>query len=90
MDVEKDTFNMSPAFLEAVILQVKKEGKLKPRVIVAVDLFGQPADYPQIGQIANKYNLLILEDGAQGFGGRIGEQRASSFGDISTTSFYSY
>lgn len=44
VDVEEDTFNMSPASLEAAILQVKKEGKLKPRVIVAVDLFGQPAD----------------------------------------------
>lgn len=88
VDVEEDTFNMSPASLEAAILQVKKEGKLKPRVIVAVDLFGQPADYPQIRQIADKYDLLILEDGAQGFGGRIGEQRACSFGDISTTSFF--
>lgn len=88
VDVEEDTFNMSPASLEAAILQVKKEGKLNPRVIVAVDLFGQPADYPRIRQIADKYGLLILEDGAQGFGGRIGQQRACSFGDISTTSFF--
>lgn len=88
VDVEEDTFNMSPDSLEDAILQVKKEGKLIPRVIVAVDLFGQPADYPRIRQIAEKYDLLILEDGAQGFGGRIGEQRACSFGDISTTSFF--
>lgn len=88
VDVEEDTFNISPASLEAAILQVKKEGILNPRVIVAVDLFGQPVDYPQIRQIADKYDLLILEDGAQGFGGRIGERRACSFGDISTTSFF--
>lgn len=88
VDVEEDTFNMSPASLEDAVLKVKEEGKLQPRVIVAVDLFGQPADYPQIRQIAEKYDLLILEDGAQGFGGRIGERRACSFGDISTTSFF--
>lgn len=88
VDVEEDTFNMSPVSLEDAVLQVKREGRLRPRVIVAVDLFGQPADYPQIRQIAEKYDLFILEDGAQGFGGRIGERRACSFGDISTTSFF--
>ena len=64
VDVEEDTFNMSPDSLEDAILQVKKEGKLTPHVIVAVDLFGQPADYPKIRQITEKYDLLILEDGA--------------------------
>ncbi|MCI9141342.1 MAG: DegT/DnrJ/EryC1/StrS family aminotransferase [Lachnospiraceae bacterium] len=88
VDVEEDTFNMSPSSLEEAILQVKHEGKLIPRVIIAVDLFGQPADYPEIRRIAEKYELLILEDGAQGFGGRIGESKACSFGDISTTSFF--
>ena len=57
-------------------------------VIVTVDLFGLPANYPAIRQIADKYHLLILEDGAQGFGGNINGQRACSFGDISTTSFF--
>lgn len=88
VDVEEDTFNMSPTSLEEAVLKIKEEGKLRPRVIVAVDLFGQPADYTRIRQIAEKYDLLILEDGAQGFGGQIGEQRACSFGDISTTSFF--
>jgi dTDP-4-amino-4,6-dideoxygalactose transaminase len=69
--------------LEEAILQIKREGKLTPRVIVAVDLFGQPADYPKLRQVADRYGLMILEDGAQGFGGRIGQQRACSFGDIS-------
>ncbi len=88
VDVESDTYNISPEKLEEAILRVKKDGKLVPRVIIAVDLFGQPADYFKIREIAYKYNLLILEDGAQGFGGRIGMQRACSFGDISTTSFF--
>lgn len=88
VDVEEDTFNMSSESLERAILQVKQEGKLTPRVIVAVDLFGQPADYTQIRPIAKKYDLLILEDSAQGFGGQIETRKACSFGDISTTSFF--
>lgn len=88
VDVEKDTFNISPTSLEHAIIKVKEEGKLNPKVIIAVDLFGQPANYPEIKKIAEKYNLLLLEDGAQGFGGRIGKQRACSFGEISTTSFF--
>ena len=55
---------------------------------MAVDLFGQPADYGKLRTIAKRYNMVILEDAAQGFGGRIGEQKACSFGDISTTSFF--
>jgi len=88
VDVEENTFNMSPSSLEEAIIQVKTEGNLIPKVIIAVDLFGQPANYPEIRKIAGKYNLLILEDAAQGFGGRIGEQKACSFGDISATSFF--
>lgn len=88
VDVEEDTFNLSPTSLEEAIVRVKEEGKLTPKVIITVDLFGQPADYPEIRKIANRYGLLILEDGAQGFGGRIGEKKACSFGDISTTSFF--
>lgn len=88
VDVEKDTFNISPEKLEEAIQKVLKEGKQTPKVIVAVDLFGQPADYIELRKIADKYDLLILEDGAQGFGGRIADQKVCSFGDISTTSFF--
>lgn len=88
VDVEKQTFNISVDSLEKAVQRVLEERKLVPKVIVAVDLFGQPADYPQIKKVADKYGLLILEDGAQGFGGRIGSRRACSFGDISTTSFF--
>lgn len=88
VDVERDTFNISPSCLENTILRVKEEGELNPKAIIAVDLFGQPADYMRIRAIAEKYDLLLLEDGAQGFGGQIGQQKACSFGDISTTSFF--
>ena len=88
VDVEEDTFNISAEDLECAIKETLSEGKLTPRVIVAVDLFGLPANYPAIRQIANQYNLLILEDGAQGFGGDINGKKACSFGDISTTSFF--
>lgn len=88
VDVDIDTFNISAESLEKAIQNVLKEGKLIPKAVIAVDLFGQPADFPKIKKITEKYNLLLLEDGAQGFGGRIGENRACSFGDIATTSFF--
>lgn len=88
VDIEEDTFNLCPMDLERRIQQVLAEGKLQPKVIVPVDLFGQPADYPRIEAIAKKYGLLVLEDGAQGFGGAIGSRRVCSFGDAATTSFF--
>lgn len=88
VDVDERTYNMDPVKLETAIQKVLVEGKLIPRVIVAVDLFGLPADYDMIRSIADKYGLKILEDGAQGFGGEIDGKKACSFGDISTTSFF--
>ena len=88
VDVCEETFNLAAADLERAIQRVIADGRLKPRVIVAVDLFGLPADYKAIRAIADKYGLLILEDGAQGFGGTIDGKRACSFGDIATTSFF--
>ncbi len=88
VDVDKDTFNIDPVKLETAIQSTIKEGLYQPRVVIPVDLFGLPADYPAIEKIAKKYNLLILEDGAQGFGGRIGDRRACSFGNAAATSFF--
>lgn len=88
VDIDANTYNISPQNLETAIEYVLYNTNLKPKVIVAVDLFGQPADFYQISQIANKYGLFILEDSAQGFGGKIGGKKACSFGDISTTSFF--
>ncbi len=88
VDVDEDTFNIDPKSLEKAIENVKKEGKLNPKVVITVDLFGLPADYYAIKEVADKHNLFILEDGAQGFGGSINGKRACSLGDISTTSFF--
>lgn len=88
VDVDEDTYNISPESLETAVEKVLRDGKLKPRAVVAVDLFGLPAAFGQIRSAAEKYGLLILEDGAQGFGGAIDGRKACSFGDIATTSFF--
>lgn len=88
VDVYEDTFNMDPASLENAILAVINAGKLVPKVIIPVDLFGQPAEYDKILAIAQKYGIFVLEDAAQGFGGNIRGKMACSFGDISCTSFF--
>lgn len=92
VDVNTDTFNIDISSLEQAIEKVIEDGKLSVKAIIPVDLFGLPADYPKILPIAKKYNLKVLEDGAQGFGGHIeidGKiNRACSFGDASTTSFF--
>ena len=88
VDVDKDTFNIDVADLERKIEQTLKAGKLTPRVVIAVDLFGLPADFKAVRKVADRYHLYVLEDGAQGFGGRIGDKKACTFGDISTTSFF--
>ena len=87
VDVD-DTFNMDVVSLQEAVEAVEKEGRLTPRAIIAVDLFGQPADYPGIRRIADEHELKLLEDGAQGFGGEIDGRKTCSFGDISTTSFF--
>lgn len=88
VDVDERTFNLDPDKLEEKIIQVKAEGKYNLRAVVAVDLFGLPADYTRIEPICKKYGLLLLEDGAQGFGGTINGRRVGSFGDAATTSFF--
>ncbi len=88
VDVDRHTYNMDPSCLELTIEKVLKEGRYTPKAVVAVDMFGLPADYNAIRSVCEKYNLFLLEDGAQGFGGRYQKRRACSFGDISTTSFF--
>ena len=87
-DIDLSTFNIDSVSLEKQIQRVIEEGKLKPKAIVTVDLFGQPANYDELEKIAKKYGLIIVEDAAQGFGGMVGNKRACSFGDISCTSFF--
>lgn len=88
VDVDERTFNLDPRKLLSAIERVKAEGKLTPKVIIPVDLFGLPANYKIIESIAKKHGMLVLEDGAQGFGGNIEGKMACSFGDAATTSFF--
>lgn len=88
VDVDPVTYNIDPDKLRQAIEQVRAEGELTPRAVVAVDLFGQPADYDRILPLCRQYGLLLLEDGAQGFGGALHGKKACAFGDIATTSFF--
>lgn len=88
VDVDQRTYNIDPVKLEAAVKKVIEEGKYKAKAVVAVDLFGLPADYTAIKDVCEKYELLLLEDAAQGFGGSIDGKRTCSFGDIATTSFF--
>lgn len=88
VDVDEHTYNLDPVKLEKAVQKVITDGKYKAKAVIAVDLFGLPADYPAIKKVCEKYRLLLVEDAAQGFGGSIDGKLACSFGDISTTSFF--
>jgi dTDP-4-amino-4,6-dideoxygalactose transaminase len=88
VDVLPDTFNMAPASLEAAIALVKRDGKLNPKVVMPVDLFGQPADYRALSVIAAGEGLKLFCDTAQGFGGLLDGKRAGAIGDAAATSFF--
>ena len=88
VDVLPDTFNMDPASLEAAIALVKREGRLKAKVVMPVDLFGQPADYRALAPIAAREGLKLFCDTAQGFGGLLDGKRAGAIGDAAATSFF--
>jgi dTDP-4-amino-4,6-dideoxygalactose transaminase len=88
VDSDESTFNICPIDMEQRIKQVIADGELVPKAIISVDLFGLPANYPELERIARLYDLKLIEDAAQGFGGEIDGKRAGSFGDIATTSFF--
>ncbi|MET3560425.1 dTDP-4-amino-4,6-dideoxygalactose transaminase [Bartonella japonica] len=88
VDVLPDTFNMDVERLCEAIEMVKNDECLKPKAIIVVDLFGLPADYKKIAQIAAKENLFVIEDAAQSMGGKSGHIMCGAFGDVAATSFY--
>lgn len=98
VDVDPQTFNMLPASLDDAVRSVHDNMELRPKAVIAVDLFGLPADYAALRAITKREGMFLIEDGAQGFGGSIrlpkpdGDgfvwRKACSFGDISTTSFF--
>ncbi|ODT31507.1 MAG: aminotransferase DegT [Kaistia sp. SCN 65-12] len=88
VDVDPDTYNIDIASLEAAIAMVKKEGRLSPKAIIPVDLFGLAADYDAIMAIAKRENLLVIEDAAQSMGGSADGKMCGAFGHVAGTSFY--
>ena len=88
VDVLEDTYNMDPASLEAAIALVKKEGRLKAKAVMPVDLFGQPADYDRIMPIAKREGLKVLCDTAQAFGATYDGKVTGAIGDAASTSFF--
>lgn len=87
VDVCPDTFNLDPQSLQAGIEEAQNKG-LTLKGIIAVDLFGLPADYPAIQSIANQYDLWVLADAAQSFGGAIGTKKVGNLAQMSATSFF--
>ncbi len=88
VDILPDTYNMDPAKLEAAIEAIAAEGKLAPKVVIAVDLFGQPADYPAIRAVCDKHGLKLIADSAQGFGCTLHGKQPLHWADAATTSFF--
>ena len=88
VDVQEDTYNIDPASLEAAIAMVRQSGELRPRAVMPVDLFGQPADYRKIEPIAAREGLKMLCDTAQGFGGILDGRGTGAIGDAAATSFF--
>jgi dTDP-4-amino-4,6-dideoxygalactose transaminase len=88
VDVLPDTYNLDPAHLDATIEAVKAEGRLRPAVVIAVDLFGQPADYPAIRAVCDRHGLKLISDSAQGFGCTLNGHHPIHWADVATTSFF--
>ena len=88
VDIDPSTYNMDAAHLDAAIEAVKRRGELTPRAVIAVDLFGQPADYPALGEVAARHGLKLIADSAQGFGCTLGGRHPIHWADVVTTSFF--
>lgn len=88
VDVDPRTFQIDPAHLEARIEAVRAAGKLRPRALIGVDLFGQPADWPALSAIAQRHELFTLDDLAQSFGATLHGQPLGSQADATATSFF--
>jgi dTDP-4-amino-4,6-dideoxygalactose transaminase len=89
VDIDPDTYNVDPASLEDAIAMIEAEGRLNPKAIIPVDLFGLAADYVSISKIAREHGLFVISDAAQAIGGEAANgKRCGSFGDVASTSFY--
>ena len=87
VDIYPETYNINPDEIENIIQHVENKG-LKPKAIIGVDLFGLPARYRLLEKIAADNGLFLIEDAAQGFGSKIRNRKAGSFGHVASTSFF--
>jgi UDP-2-acetamido-2-deoxy-ribo-hexuluronate aminotransferase len=88
VDILPDTYNLDPDHLETAILAVKAEGRLRPAAVIAVDLFGQPADYPRLADISRRHGIRLIADSAQGYGCTLNGEHPIHWADVATTSFF--
>ncbi len=87
-DIDRSSYNISVDSLKQKIQEVISEGKYIPKAIIAVDFLGNPIEYKRLRAVAEEYNLLLIEDAAQGMGARYENRKCGSLGDISATSFF--
>jgi dTDP-4-amino-4,6-dideoxygalactose transaminase len=88
VDVDPRTFQIDPAHLAARLAEVRSAGRLKPRMLIGVDLFGQPADWPALAAIARREGLVTLDDCAQSFGASLSGRMLGTMADATATSFF--
>lgn len=88
VDIDRETYNMDSDSLRRAIQEVKAKGDLTPRAVIAVDLFGQSADYETIAPIAREHGLKLVADSAQGFGTTLNDKHPLHWVDVTTTSFF--
>ncbi len=88
VDIRPDTYCLDPASLEAAIADIRLKGVLRPAAVIAVDLFGQPADYPALAEICRREGMKLIADSAQGFGCTLHGKHPLHWADATTTSFF--
>ncbi len=88
VDIDPETYCLDPASLEAAIAATLADGRLRPAAVIAVDLFGQPADYPAIAEVCRRHNVKLIADSAQGFGCTLAGRHPLHWADVTTTSFF--
>lgn len=88
VDVDAETFNIDLGDLEQRIAAVDGEGRLRPRSVIAVDLYGLPADYPALTALTERLGLLLIADAAQSFGASLGDRRVGGLAAMTAVSFF--
>jgi len=88
VDIDPQTCNLDPDRLGEKITEVKKAGRLRPRAVIPVDIFGLPSDYDRINSLAGEFDLIVISDAAQSFGATFNKRPVGSLAHITTTSFF--